>query len=128
MGSGTVAAFSLLFQVAARTSAGFGPQSQSFTLDIDGSKCYVLIQCTFFIQADPSPTPVLCEAQNVGLVRYPTTLAPATVTTECADNASPTTSLSVTCTSTGSWSGSPQCQCNSGYQAVNVNGRQICHG
>ena len=68
----------------------------------------------------------------MGLVHYPATLAPnsgsQTVTTQCADNASPTTSLSVTCRSDGRWSGSPQCQCNSGYRAVNVNERQLCQG
>ena len=64
----------------------------------------------------------------MGLVRYPATLAPAVVTTQCADNANTTTSLSVTCRSDGNWSGTPQCQCNSGYQAVNISGRQICQG
>ena len=68
----------------------------------------------------------------MGLVHYPKTLAPnsgsQTVTTQCADNASPTTSMNVTCSSTGSWSGSPQCQCNTGYQTVTSNGRQICQG
>ena len=43
----------------------------------------------------------------MALVCYPATLAPAVVTTQCADNATPTTSLSVTCRSDGSWSGSP---------------------
>ena len=69
-----------------------------------------------------------CEAQSVGLVRYPATLAPAVVTTQCADNATPTTSLSVTCRSDGRWTGSPQCQCNAGYQAANVVGIQVCQG
>ena len=69
----------------------------------------------------------------MGLVRYPATLAPnsglTTVTTECADNARRvSSSLSVICSSTGSWSGSPRCQCNSGYEAVTVNYRQICQG
>ena len=71
-----------------------------------------------------------CPSQSVGLVRYPTTLAPIggsqSVTTQCADNSSPTTSLSVTCRSDGNWSGSPQCQCDAGYQSATVNGVQIC--
>ena len=78
--------------------------------------------------------PEFCEAQSVGLVRYPATLAPnsgsTTVFAQCADNARRvgSSSLSVTCSSTGSWSGSPQCQCNDGYAAVTVNNRQICQG
>ena len=70
----------------------------------------------------------------IGLVHYPTTIAPAsgsvTVTTQCADNAHRTSSsLSVSCTSSGSWSGTtPQCQCDTGYRAVTVSGRQICKG
>ncbi|CAI8021101.1 hypothetical protein GBAR_LOCUS12555, partial [Geodia barretti] len=80
-----------------------------------------------------SVTATTCPARNVGLVRYPTTLAPASgsvaVTTQCADNAHVRTgfSLSVRCTSSGSWSGTtPQCECNDGYRAVTVSGRQIC--
>ena len=55
--------------------------------------------------------PTTCSERSVGLVRYPTTLAPAsgsvTVTTQCADNAHIRSgpSLSVRCTSSGSWSG-----------------------
>ena len=70
----------------------------------------------------------------MGLVRYPHTQAPASgtqsVTTQCADNAHRTSSsLIVTCDSSGNWgSQSPRCQCNSGYRAVTVNGRQICQG
>ena len=71
----------------------------------------------------------------MGLVHYPATLAPnsgsTTVTAQCADNARRvSSSLSVTCSSTGSWSGSPRCQCNDGYEAVtvNVNEKQICQG
>ena len=70
----------------------------------------------------------------MGLVRYPTTLAPASgtqfVTTQCADNAHRTSSsLSVSCDSNGNWgSQSPRCQCNSGYQTTTENGRQICQG
>ena len=63
----------------------------------------------------------------MGLVDYPTTSAPATVTTQCADNARRTSSsLNVLCNSDGSWSGNPRCGCNSGYQVATVNGRQIC--
>ena len=55
--------------------------------------------------------PEYCEAQSVGLVRYSATLVPnsgsQTVTTQCADDASPITGLSVTCRSDGRWSGSP---------------------
>ena len=75
-----------------------------------------------------------CPAKSEGLVRYPTTLSPVSgsvsVTTQCADNAHRTSSsLSVSCTSSGSWSGTtPQCQCDIGYSAVTVGGRQICKG
>ena len=76
----------------------------------------------------------VCEGKTVGLVHYPTTITPAsgsvTVTTQCADNAHRTSSsLSVSCTSSGSWSGTtPQCQCDTGYRAATVSGRQICKG
>ena len=67
------------------------------------------------------------------LVRYPTLLAPVsgsvTIAAQCAANAHKTSSsLSVSCSSTGSWSGSPQCQCNSGYQKTTIDGRQVCLG
>ena len=50
------------------------------------------------------------------------------VTTQCADNAHRTSSsLSVSCTSNGNWSGTtPQCQCDTGYHAVTKGGRKIC--
>ncbi|CAI8015992.1 Ephrin type-A receptor 2, partial [Geodia barretti] len=74
-----------------------------------------------------------CQARSVGLVRYPTTLAPAsgsvTVATQCADNAHVRTgfSLNVRCSSSGGWSGTtPQCECDTGYRAVTLSGRQIC--
>ncbi|CAI8024190.1 hypothetical protein GBAR_LOCUS14067, partial [Geodia barretti] len=74
-----------------------------------------------------------CLAKREGLVHYPTTLAPhfgvITVSTECADNAALATgsSLSVRCSSSGSWTGTtPQCECDTGYHAVTVSGRQIC--
>ena len=76
----------------------------------------------------------VCPAQSVGLVRYPKTLAPdsgsQTVTTQCADNASPTTGLSVICHSDGTWSSSntPKCLCNTGYKAISDNGREFCQG
>ena len=76
----------------------------------------------------------LCEAKTDGLVPYPTTLAPesgsVTVTTQCADNAHRTSSsLRVSCTSSGTWSGTaPQCECDSGYHAVTTSGREICQG
>ena len=76
----------------------------------------------------------LCEAKTVGLVRYPTTLAPASgtlsVTTQCADNAHSTrSSLIVTCDSSGNWgSQNPQCQCDSGYKTATVNGNLVCEG
>ena len=83
--------------------------------------------------AVPPPSPTICEAQRVGLVAYPATPAPSsgtrTVATQCADNAHRTSStLNVQCSSAGTWSGSPQCQCNSGYQTATVSGRQICQG
>ena len=71
----------------------------------------------------------VCEGKTVD---HPNTLAPVsgsvTVTTQCADNAHifNSTSLNVTCTSNGSWSGeTPQCQCNEGYQSINIGGTQI---
>ena len=89
--------------------------------------CAHILNLYHFFVASPD-----CHAKTEGLVRYPTTLAPDTgsvnVTTQCADNAHRTSSsLSVSCTSSGSWSGTiPQCQCDTGYRAVAVNGRQIC--
>ena len=66
---------------------------------------------------------IVCPAQSDGLVRYPTTQAPAsgslTVTTQCAYNAHVRTgsSLSVMCSSSGSWSRTtPQCECDTGYE------------
>ena len=88
----------------------------------------------FFVHTAVETSATVCQAQTVGLVRYPTTLAPASgtqsVTTQCADNARRTSSsLSVTCSSSGIWGGqTPQCQCDSGYQTATVNGRQICQG
>ena len=88
----------------------------------------------FFLLIAVTTSAIVCQARTVGLVRYPTTLAPASgtlpVTTECADNAHRTSSsLSVTCDSSGNWGGQiPQCQCDSGYQTATVNGRQICQG
>ena len=76
----------------------------------------------------------MCPAQSVGLVRYPATPVPdsgsTTVSAQCADNARrvSSSSLSVRCSSTGSWSGSPQCQCNSGYDEATIEGRQVCLG
>ena len=87
--------------------------------------------CSYFNRFYTGGTP--CSAQSVGLVRYPTTLAPAsgsvTVTTQCADNAHVRSgfSLSVRCTSSGSWSGTPVCECDTGYLPVTVStGRQVC--
>ena len=78
--------------------------------------------------------PTTCSERSVGLVHYPTTLAPAsgsvTVTTQCADNAHVRSgsSLSVRCTSSGSWPGTtPVCECDTGYHVATVSsGRQIC--
>ena len=81
---------------------------------------------SLFVLANSSFLTVLCEAQSVGLVRYPATLAPTSgsqsIMTQCA------TTLNVTCNSDGSWSGSPQHQCEERYQTVTVNERQICQG
>ena len=73
----------------------------------------------------------VCEGKTVGLVHYPTTLSPVSgsvsVTTQCADNAhiSNSTCPNVTCTSNCSWSGeTPQCQCDEGYQSINIGGTQ----
>ena len=84
---------------------------------------------SYFPLAAPA---TVCEARSVGLVRYPTTLAPAsgsvTVFTQCADNAHRTSSsLNVRCNSDGSWSAqTPQCACNDEYEMATVNGRDIC--
>ncbi|CAI8042608.1 Ephrin type-A receptor 5 [Geodia barretti] len=87
--------------VAAGNSVGFGTQSSTFALTIGDSTR----------PPPPPPNCPVCPAQSVGLVRYPATLAstsgPVTVTTQCADNAHVRTgsSLSVRCSSTGSWTG-----------------------
>ena len=77
--------------------------------------------------------PVVCPAQREGLVLYSATLAPATgsvtATAQCADNAhlQAGSSLTVTCSSTGSWTGqTPVCECDTGYEANNGNGGQLC--
>ena len=70
----------------------------------------------------------------MGLVHYPTTLAPVsgsvTVTARCADNAHKiSSSLNVSCTSSGNWSGTtPQCQCDTGYCGHTVGEGQVCQG
>ena len=72
---------------------------------------------------------------TVGLVHYPTTLAPVSgsvdITTQCADNAHRTSSsMSVICTSSGVWSGQePLCECHEGYHEItNEDGRLFCQG
>ena len=77
----------------------------------------------------------MCRAKSAGLVHYPTTLAPVsgsvTVAVQCADNAYiiNSTSLNVSCTSNGSWSGvTPQCQCNEGFYEITFNGTHTCQG
>ena len=67
----------------------------------------------------------------MGLVDYPATLAPDTATAQCADNAhlQAGSSLTVTCSSTGSWTGqTPVCECDTGYVAATVSGEEICQG
>ena len=78
---------------------------------------------------------MLCHAKTEGLVRYPTVLAPSSgrqnILTQCADNAhkaSTSLFLFAMCTSSGTWSGTPQCECDSGYHTVTVHMRQICQG
>ena len=73
----------------------------------------------------------MCSAKNDSLVRYPTVLAPAsgvkTVHVQCADNAHQTSpGLTVLCTSSGSWTGAPLCECDTGYHSVTVSGREVC--
>ena len=78
----------------------------------------------------------MCEAKIEALVRYPRTQTPSnglvTVTAECAENAHTTNSstLNVSCASTGSWSVETlQCECDKGYTIeVTLNGTQICQG
>ena len=73
-------------------------------------------------------------ATSIGLVHYPTWPAPTsgsvTVTAKCADNAHRTSSsLSVSCTANGNWSGQvPMCECDNGYHVTTDNGRQVCQG
>ena len=76
-----------------------------------------------------------CPSRIVGLVYYPSTLAPDFGTKEelarCADNAHlvGSISLSVTCTSSGTWSGKiPECACDDGYREYTEYGRKICGG
>ena len=63
----------------------------------------------------------------MGLVYYPATGAPESgtinVVTECVKSAKQTsTSMTVTCDSTGSWGDeNPQCQCREGTMSVNDN-------
>ena len=78
---------------------------------------------------------VLCEGTSVGLVRYPSTLAPVSnviaVSAECVENAHRTSSsLNVLCTYEGYWQGeTPECECDSGHQeVVNDEGLTICQG
>ena len=78
----------------------------------------------------------VCKAKNEGLVYFPTVSAPVsgsvTVTTQCADNAhvSPGSSLNVTCTSNGNWSGvTPVCECaDRNFVTTGDDGRKICQG
>ena len=68
----------------------------------------------------------------MGLVHYPTTAAPETgtidVTTQCVENAEQTSSsLTVTCDSSGEWStdNPPQCKCQENFNQI---GDDICRG
>ena len=77
----------------------------------------------------------MCVAKSEGLVRYPTALAPVsgsvTVTTQCADNAhnANSTSLNVTCFSSGSWSGHSLCYCDEGHHVITKSKeKKICRG
>ena len=80
-------------------------------------------------------------ALNVGLVRYPATVAPETgsivIEAICADNAhSISLNMLVKCRYDGFWIISnliqppitPRCQCNEGYHEASVDGRMICEG
>ena len=72
-----------------------------------------------------------CADQRVELAYYPATIAPATTIARCADNAHLETgsSLTVTCSSSGSWTGAiPLCKCDTGYEETIVNGVKICQG
>ena len=71
--------------------------------------------------------PRVCAGRSVGLVCYPTTLAPVsgtvTVDAHCADNAHlrSGSSLSIMCVYCGSWFGLiPACECNAGYRPVSM--------
>lgn len=79
--------------------------------------------------------PSLCEAKSEALVRYPNWLAPiigsVVVEIECADNAHlVSSSLNVTCVSSGQWSGIiPLCECDHDHHVVtNPNGEDMCQG
>ena len=86
----------------------------------------------------------MCEGKSVGLVRYPTTVLPGDVskivTTYCADNAHSVyvNNMEVLCHYYGVWDlvyyspavplQTPECECDTGYHAANVGGKQICQG
>ena len=63
-----------------------------------------------------------CKTKQVGLVVFPETAAPVEhdlrVTASCKPHSSPITDLTVTCDSTGHWSGSATCVCDPGYKKV----------
>ena len=72
---------------------------------------------------------------RLGLVHYPTTLAPISgsriVAAQCADNAHirPGSSLNVMCVFNGTWFGLlPQCECDDEYHPKMVHNRLICKG
>ena len=74
----------------------------------------------------------ICEATNVGLVRYPATLAPVSgtvpITVQCTENAQITSSVtSVTCNENGVWGiQTPVCECIDGYESATVGEVEIC--
>ena len=74
-----------------------------------------------------------CATKQEGLVVFSDNAAPVedsmTVTTECMPNASPATDMSVTCDSSGYWTGSPECVCDPGYIMItDSDGNNYCKG
>ena len=94
--------------------------------------CVCVCVCVFVCTAAiPS-----CPEQTLGLVHYPTTLAPTgtskTVYVSCADNAHVRSgySLRILCTTDGTWeyTRGPECDCDRGYRINTANERHKCEG
>ena len=95
--------------------------------------CVCVCVCVLFVCTAAIPS---CPEQTLGLVHYPTTLAPTgtskTVYVSCADNAHVRSgySLRVLCTTDGTWEYTrrPECDCDRGYRINTANERHKCEG